>query len=179
MPDAELHLYGKDGRSEFGGGMRDELRGRLPAAAAHQVFFHGHVPVDQLLGALAEARAAVFPSYAEAFAHAPLEAMAVGCPTVYTCRGSGPELITPESDGLLVDPDDRTAIATALVRLLTDDELARRLGAAGRATIAERFSADRLVAASTRFYASSVERFQARRASSAAGTRGGRHALAG
>lgn len=179
VPDAELHLYGKDGRSEFGGGMRDELRSRLPAAAADHVVFHGHVGSDELLAALGEARAAVFPSYAEAFAHAPLEAMAAGCPTVYTRRGSGPELITPEVDGLLVDPDDRTAIAGALVRLLTDDVLAMRLGDAGRATVSERFSADRLVAASAQFYGRCVESFRARGASAAAGPGRRRHALAG
>lgn len=180
VPDAELHMYGKDGRSEFGGGMRDELRSRLPAMAADHVVFHGHVGRDDLLAALGEARAAIFPSYAEAFAHAPLEAMAVGCPTIYTRRGSGPELITPESDGLLVDPDDRTAIADALVRLLSDDALAERLGAAGRATVAERFSADRLVAMSAQFYSRCTERFHGRGKSPVAGSGGRRdHALAG
>ncbi len=179
VPDAELHLYGKDGRSEFGGGMRDELRLRLPSSAAAQVQFHGHVPVDRLLAALGEARAAVFPSYAEAFAHAPLEAMAAGCPTIYTRRGSGPELITPEVDGLLVDPDDRLAIATAIIRLLTDNALAARLGAAGRTTIAERFSTDRLVAATVRFYSNSAERFHARRGAPATDSSGDRHALVG
>ncbi len=179
VPDAELHLYGKDGRSEFGGSMRDELRSRLSLSDAQQVFFHGHVPIEQLLTALAEARAAVFPSYAEAFAHAPLEAMAVGCPTVYTRRGSGPELITPEVDGLLIDPDDRMAIAAAIIRLLTDDALAQRLGAAGRVTIADKFSTQHLVAATVRFYASAAERFRARRGSTITDSSGSRHALAG
>lgn len=179
VPDAELHMYGKDARSEYGGGMRDELRSRLPAAAVDHVWFHGHVSVSEVLAALGEARAAVFPSYAEAFAHAPLEAMATGCPTVYTTRGSGRELITQESDGLLVDPDDRMAIAAALVRLLTDDSLARRLGDAGRATVAERFSVERLVAMSTQFYAGCAERFRAREAAGTSGAGRRRHALAG
>lgn len=179
VPDAELHLYGKDGKSEFGGGMRDELRSRLPASAAERVVFHGHVSADQLLAALGEARAAVFPSYAEAFALAPLEAMAMGCPTIYSRRGSGPELITSETDGLLVDPDDRMAIAAAIVRLTTDDALARRLGAAGRARIAERFSTAHLVVESTRFYDSSVERFRAHRGLPVAHSSGSPHALAG
>lgn len=179
VPHAELHLYGKDGRSEYGGGMRDELCSRLPVAAAGRVHFHGHVSVGEVLDALGEARAAVFPSYAEAFAHAPLEAMAAGCPTVYTTRGSGRELITPEHDGLLVDPDDRMAIATALVRLLTDDSLALRLGEAGRATVAERFSVERLVAMSTQFHARCAELFRAREAAGSPGARGRRHALAG
>ncbi|MHB1222541.1 MAG: glycosyltransferase family 4 protein [Gemmatimonadaceae bacterium] len=178
VPDAELHLYGKDSRSDHGGGMRDELCSRLPAAAADHVRFHGHVGAGEVLAALDDARAAVFPSYAEAFAHAPMEAMATGCPTVYTLRGSGRELITPEVDGLLVDPDDRMAIAAALVRLLTDDSLARRLGDAGRRTVAERFSVERMVAMSTQFYAGCAERFRAREAAGASGARGRRHALA-
>lgn len=180
VPGAELHLYGKDGRNESGGSMREELLSRLTAAAAEHVVFHGHVPSHELLGALAEARAAVFPSYAEAFAHAPLEAMAAGCPTIYTRRGSGPELMTSEVDGLLVDPDDRGAIAAAIVRLLTDDELAARLGEAGRATVAERFSAQWLVRATAQFYLRCAEGFRARTASVALNAGAGRrHARAG
>ncbi len=66
----------------------------------------------------------MFPSYAEAFALAPLEAMAAGCPTVYSQRGSGPELIENNRDGLLVEPDQPGEIAETIIRVLEDNNLA-------------------------------------------------------
>ncbi len=83
---------------------------------------------------------AVFPSYAEAFAIAPLEAMAWGCPTIYSQRGSGPELIRHGDDGWLVDPDQTSDLSQAISRLLKDDVLANRLGTQGRRRIEERFT---------------------------------------
>jgi hypothetical protein len=81
-------------------------------------------------------RAAVFPSYAEAFSMVPLEAMAQGCPVIYSNRHSGPELIDHGRNGLLVDPDRSDEIAAAIVRLLRDGAEAARLGAAGRDDVA-------------------------------------------
>jgi glycosyltransferase involved in cell wall biosynthesis len=51
--------------------------------------------------------------------------------------GGIPDVVEHDVSGLLVDPEDRDAIAEALVRLLSDGALAARMGAAGRATVAE------------------------------------------
>ena len=108
-PGATLHVYGKDGRTRNGesavAAFRRELNG-----AGESVRFHGHVPHEVLFGALSRARVSVLPSYAEAFALAPLEAMAHGCPTIYSRRGSGPELIRDGLDGLLVDQIGRAHV---------------------------------------------------------------------
>ena len=77
---------------------------------------------------------------------APLEAMAQGCPVIYSNRCSGPELIDHGRNGLLIDPDSPEQIAGAIVGLLRDDEQAARLGAAGREDVARRFASDVLVA---------------------------------
>jgi glycosyltransferase involved in cell wall biosynthesis len=117
--------------------------------------------------ALAGASAAVFPSYAEAFALAPIEAMGSGTPTVYSRRGSGPELIRDGHDGLLVDPDRLEEIAFALVRLLTNDMLARSLGAAGRKRVTETFAPDRLVPANLAFYRQCIAEHRGRHSQAA------------
>ena len=167
-PDAELHIYGKDGRTDAGGSMRDYLKNKLGSARA-SVQFHGHVTRDELFKAFVQARGAVFPSYAEAFAVAPLESMASGCPTIYSRRGSGPELLTDGKQGLLVDPDRPDGIAAAILRLLNDDGLADRLGRAGRGHVIEKFSTPNLVKQNVEFYASSIERFHALRPVACAG----------
>ena len=142
VPGATLHLYGKDTERPEGGSMQAHLAGRLPEAVRASVAFHGHVGRGELFAALAGARAAVFPSYTETFGNVAVEAMAWGCPTVYTRRSVGPEVVADGRDGLLVDPDRPDEIAGALRRLLTDDALARRLGGAGRAHVLRSYTAE-------------------------------------
>ncbi len=58
------------------------------------------------------------------------EAMAAGVPVVAFDNPSGSRaVIRHEENGLLVGPDARSGISTALLRLATDDELRHRLGA--------------------------------------------------
>lgn len=158
VPRAELHIFGKDGRTERGGSMGEHLKQRLGPALS-TVRFHGHVSREKLFEVFFEARVAVFPSYAEAFAVAPLESMASGCPTIYSRRGSGPELLADQVQGLLVDPDRPGEIAAAVIRVLRDDSFASRLGQAGRAHVIEKFSTGRLVAKNIEFYAACLEQF--------------------
>lgn len=160
-PRAELHLYGKDGRGPTGESMRDYLLARLGVTGDH-VRFHGHVPRAVLSSALARARVAVFPSYAEAFAVAPVEAMAAGCPTVYSPRGSGRELIDHGHDGLLADPDDVPALAAAVSSVLADDALAARLGPAGRARVARQCALEVVVPRNEAFHAGCIDEFRRR-----------------
>ncbi len=157
-PNAVLQVYGKDGRAENGGSMLAYLKGLISADA--DVVFHGHVPRCQLFAAFAEAKVAVFPSYAEAFAVAPLESMVQGCPTIYSQRGSGPELIQDGVDGLLVNPDSPTQIADAIVRVLRDPELADRLAGAGRTRVLENFSIEKLRQQNIEFYERCIAGFQ-------------------
>jgi glycosyltransferase involved in cell wall biosynthesis len=74
-----------------------------------------------------------------------VEAMATGLPVVTTNVSGIPELVQDGATGLLVEPDQAVALADVLHRLYTDAALGRRLGAAGRAVVAERFDGDRLI----------------------------------
>jgi glycogen synthase len=160
QPDAALHVFGKDGRAENGQGMQEFLRSLLPANALAGVHFHGHVSREELFASYRTATTAVFPSYAEAFAVAPLEAMACGCPTIFSKRGSGPELLTHEREGLLVDPDKPEEIAASILRVLQDASFAREIGEAGRVRIHNAFSIDQLVAENVAFYERCAEDFR-------------------
>ena len=166
-PKAELHIWGKDGRTEDGRSMRAKLESDLSPAWKSSVHFHGHIALDDLLAQFHTARLAVLPSFAEGFALTPLHAMAAGCPTVYTTRGSGPELIEDGKTGLLVDPAKPDEISAAILRLLKDDDLADRLGRAGRRHIEDHFSLGTLIRKNAAFYEECLRRFDARSASRA------------
>jgi glycosyltransferase involved in cell wall biosynthesis len=162
-PDAELHVFGKDGQNEDGQSMQIFLESRF-AGPGSGVCFHGHVRLEELVDAFRTASVAVLPSYAEGFALTPLHAMAVGCPTIYTRRGSGPELIEDGRTGLLVDPDRPEEITSAILRVLSDDDFAARLGESGRQLIRDDFSIDTLIRKNEAFYSDCVARFSASRA---------------
>lgn len=72
------------------------------------------------------------PSLQEGFGIAFLEAMAAGLPVVAAAAGAVPEVVPDGEVGVLVPPRDPEALAAALVRLLSDADLRRRLGEAGR-----------------------------------------------
>ncbi len=90
----------------------------------------------------ADLTVAVLPSIREAQGISILEAMAQGVPVVATSVGGIPEVLTSGVNGLLVPPADPDALADALVRLLGDAALRRRLALAARRTVEELFSLD-------------------------------------
>jgi len=73
-----------------------------------------------------------------------LEAMARGLPVVSTTLASVEEAIIDGEHGLLAPPDDHTALAMALERLLNDPQLRSKLGSAARARVLERYDRDAL-----------------------------------
>ncbi|HEU4628921.1 MAG TPA: glycosyltransferase family 4 protein [Gemmatimonadaceae bacterium] len=156
-PAAELHVCGKDMPDESGRSTAALLHERLGESAGLHI--HGHLAREALLRELETARVAVFPSLAEAFAMAPLEAMACGTATVYTTRGSGAEVIDDGRTGLLVEPTHAEQLAGAILRLLTDDRLAARLGAAGREHVRARFAIDTVARENEAFYERCVTDF--------------------
>ena len=72
------------------------------------------------------------------------QAMAAGLPIVATAVDGNAEAVTDGINGLLTPPGDPQAMAAALLRLLNDPFLRRKMGEAGR-TRAEEFSARKMV----------------------------------
>lgn len=86
------------------------------------------------------ASAAVVPSYYEPFGLTALEAMAAGVPVVVSDTGGLGETVVHGETGLKVPPANPGALASAVLALLDDPVLARRLAGAARAEALDRYS---------------------------------------
>jgi glycosyltransferase involved in cell wall biosynthesis len=94
----------------------------------------------------------LLPSRMEGLSQAALEAMALGKPVAVSAAGGNLDLVSHESDGLLVPATDPAAWASAIERLLGDADLRARLGASGKRTARERFSLAETVRRTARVY---------------------------
>ena len=129
VPDLRLVLVGPGER--YGRGLREQAD-RLGLGDA--VELTGFVTVEEKLRRLAEAHVSALLSRSEGLPMGALEAMACGTPVVLS-----PGCHLPEVEGRAGIVAERTpaAAAQALVTLLRDDALRRRLGAGGRDLAAE------------------------------------------
>jgi glycosyltransferase involved in cell wall biosynthesis len=121
------------------------LRDRVPGAL-------GFVPHDELEHLYGRAAVVACPSRREGFGVVCAEAMAHGRPVVATAVGGFLDLVVDEETGLLVPPRDPAALRAALERALGDADLRRRLGAAARERIRQRFSWDAVLDATIELY---------------------------
>ncbi|HUS58462.1 MAG TPA: glycosyltransferase family 4 protein [Planctomycetota bacterium] len=94
----------------------------------------------------------VMPSHAEGLCTAAIEAQMAGCAVVATDAGGLKEVVQDMQTGLAVSPGSPGALAEAICRLLADDSLRSRLGAAGRARAMEFFTVEKMVDGTRQVY---------------------------
>jgi len=113
------------------------------------VLFTGSVPDPRLAAIYQRSEVFVLPSRTviddhdskgEGFGIVFLEAMAYGKPVIGPDHGAPRELIRPGENGLLVDPENATSVADALLTLLSNRESARQMGEAGRKWVDKHYS---------------------------------------
>ena len=112
-----------------------------------RVFLPGRVP--DVAAWLQRARVCVHPARWEGFGLGVLEAMLAGLPVVASNVSSLPELVADNETGLLVPPDDATALARGIAGALERPEL----GAAGVARARQEFSVARMADRTAALYA--------------------------
>ncbi len=96
------------------------------------VEFRESVSQEKLLSFYSDCDVLALPSRNEGWGLSLMEAMACGKPVVASRVGGIPELVRDGVDGILVEPADVPALARAIVRLLMDKGLRKRMGRAGR-----------------------------------------------
>ena len=116
----------RDRAAALGLGDRVELTGHASYEDAPAVYRRGDVFVS--------------PTYSEGFSNTLLEAMASGLPIVSTRAVGVVDCLEDGRDALLVPPRDAHALAEAIVRMLEDAELRRRLARTALAEVRELYS---------------------------------------
>ena len=136
-----------------------QCRGELEALAmrlgqSEAVIFPGFVnDVAKVYDAL---DAFAFPSEFEGLGTALQTAMAAGLPSISTSRGALAEVVDHDRTALVVEPNGKE-FAAAMLRLMTDANLRKKLSEAGRREVQERFSAERMVEGTIRVYEDVLE----------------------
>lgn len=107
--------------------------------------FHFAGPIGDLRSYLEGTTIFVLPSRSEGFSNAIIEAMAAGLPVVATNVGGNSESVVDGLSGIMVPPDDPSALANAISELLRDPPRARAMGSAGRTIVEQRFTTDAMM----------------------------------
>jgi glycosyltransferase involved in cell wall biosynthesis len=124
LPGVSLHVVGR--------GTRRHVVERLVADLPEQARWTPQLDTAGVADALDRATALVLPSRSEGMGRVLVEALCRGRPVVATRVGGIRDLIADGENGILVEPRSPAALADALVRVLSDRELAERLAARAR-----------------------------------------------
>jgi glycogen(starch) synthase len=127
VPDATLELVGR-------GPLEDVARSLIDERPEHTRWTE-ELPAQGVARALDHATVLVLPSRSEGLPRIVVEAACRGRAVVATTGGGIPDLVTHGENGLLVPPEDVEALAGALVRVLSDRQLAENLGAEARRAV--------------------------------------------
>ena len=98
----------------------------------NKVLFTGHVTNERLLESYSACDVFVLPSEREGLPTVILEATASGKPVVATNVGGNPYVINNGITGFLVEPKNEEQLADSIIKLLLDENFARKMGNNGK-----------------------------------------------
>lgn len=149
-PDIKLLIVGGPYFQKDHGYMASLKQEVADLGVADSVIFTGFLPDTRVVTSLLDI--VLVPSIIpEACPRTIIEAMAVGKPVIATPLGGSKELVTPET-GLLVPPEDASAIAAAFAALASNPEQLVTMGKAARHRAEQLFSSERNTALTEAVY---------------------------
>jgi glycosyltransferase involved in cell wall biosynthesis len=152
-PDVHLFIAGPDNE-----GYAAKVRQWLDEERVlDRVTFAGMLEGERKEAAFAAADIFVLPSYTENFGVAIAEALAVGVPVIISNKVNIWREIKDADAGIVVNCD-AGELATAITKLLDDDQLRRNCGAAGKLLVAEKFDWPSIVVRMTAVYRDVIAR---------------------
>ena len=139
-PNLAVSIVGDGTEPYIGQLMKKALQGHAT------VEFTGKIARAELPGIYREHDILVFPStWQEPFGLTHLEAMASGTPVISTADGGHGEFLKDGENALIFEKEDPEGLAAQILRLISDNDLARRLATTARAMVEQEFSLQRYV----------------------------------
>ncbi|CAG4885527.1 glycosyltransferase [Paraburkholderia saeva] len=138
-----------------GGPLESELKAQAELLSLRHVHFVGALPDEDKFALLTLCHGLVFPSHlrSEAFGISLLEGAMYGKPLISCEIGTGTSYVNVKDEtGLVVPPDDPTALRQAIDCIWNDEALAAKLGAGARARFVQLFTADKMADAYVDLY---------------------------
>ena len=129
------------------GDQREPLTAEIRRLGLEQkITFSGWCDRTAIAARYRQADVFVFPSRDEGMPNVVLEAMASSLPIVATAIAGNEDLVREGENGCLVPPEDATALAAALTRLIEQADLRRTMGRASRAIVEREYTWQRVAA---------------------------------
>jgi colanic acid/amylovoran biosynthesis glycosyltransferase len=124
----------------------------------HLVTFLGPQSLDRVREEMQWADVLLHAAVSEGFCYVAVEAQAMELPVVTSDADGLPENVADGETGFVVGRRDPAALAARLVELAADDDLRRRLGAAGRHRVLDVFAPKRQIEAFEELYRTTASR---------------------
>ena len=146
VPCCRFVIAGDDiGEPPQGISYRAYFESFAPPEARRATIFCGHVEEETLSQLYAECDVFAAPSLSESFGLIYLEAMAHAKPVVAFHAGAVPEVVAHSETGILVERDNITELADALVRLVSNAKMRQAMGMRGYERVRSKFTAESMV----------------------------------
>jgi type III pantothenate kinase len=101
---------------------------------------------DAIIPVMEDAACLLLPSRCEGLSNVLLEAMSMELPAIATAIGGTVDVVTDETNGLLIPPESPSALAESMARIIDQRDRAAALGQAARETVTAHFSLEQVAA---------------------------------
>ena len=155
IPNVKLYIIGE-------GSLRKVIEAKIKSENIHNVVLLGVVPNEKLPEELNKSEIFILPSLWEGHPKALLEAMACSLPVVGASVEGIRELIVNGVNGILCEPNAES-IRRAILKLLNDPELRKKLGENARRFVVENFSFEKIMKKELALHLWLIRRYERRR----------------